>query len=143
MSTNFIVNTPRHQVNALAFQGTMVIDCYHQLRDMLRRQFNDSEYISLFAEPSPNEGNQSIDWYTPLQGTIRPLSELPPEEQNALRERLNQMAQKLRTFAEELKSSSVHSKIARGNILELALLYPDDGCLFVAGNQPGITCWGF
>lgn len=142
MSGNFIINTPRHQMHALAFQGIMVTDCHHQLRDMLRRRLGDG-YVLLFAEPSFNTGDQSVDWYTPVQGVARQLTELPAEEQNALRDRLLHMAQEMRAFAEDLKRSSEQTRVTRGNILELALRYPDDSCLFAVGGQPVITCWGF
>lgn len=142
MSGNFIVNTPRHQMHALAFQGIMVTDCHPQLRDVLRQQLGD-EYVLLFAEPVANAGDQSIDWYTPVQGTARPLAELPAEERDALRERLAHMAREIRSLAERLKATGDHARVTRGTILELALRYPGEECLYAVGGQPVFTCWGF
>ena len=142
MSGNFIANTPRHQMHALAFQGIMVTDCYPQLCDMLRRKFGDA-YVLLFAEPVPNAGSQSVDWYTPVQGAARRLTDLPADEQNTVRDALVHMAKELHTFADELKKAAEHTKTTRGNILDLALSYPNEDCLYVVGEQPVITCWGF
>ncbi|WP_303956064.1 SrfA family protein [Desulfovibrio piger] len=142
MSGNLITNTPLASMHALAFQGIMATDCYPQLRDIIRHRLGD-EYALLFAEPAPNPSNQSIDWYTPVQGTARPLVELPIEEQNPLREKLAHMAQEIQTLSNELRHAPEHTKVTRGNILELALLYPSDECLFVVGGQPVFTCWGF
>ena len=142
MTGSFIVNTPKSSMHALAFQGIMIADCHAQLRDMLRRKFGDAHAL-LFAEPVANAADSSVDWYTPLQGAIRPLASLPPEEQDALRASLAHMAQEIRAFAEELKRSPESIKAARGCVLELALRYPDEAALYVAGGQPVLTCWGY
>ena len=130
MSGNLITNTALASMHALAFQGIMVTDCYPQLRDIIRHRLGE-EYALLFAEPAPNPSSQSIDWYTPVQGTARPLLDLPVEEQNPLRERLAGMAQEVQRLADELKQAPDHIKRTQGNILELGLLYPGDQCLFV------------
>lgn len=142
MSGNLIVTTPKHQMHALAYQGIMISDCHAQLRDMIRNRLGDA-YVLLFAEPVSNTADNSIDWYTPVQGNIRHLHELPAAEQNAMRDKLAHMARELRTFAEELQRSPEHTRLTRGNILDLALRYPDENCLYVVGEQPVFTCWGF
>ena len=143
MSGNFIITTPKSDMHALAYQGIMVTDSYPQIRDMLRHKPElGDEYVLLFAEPVPNPANNSIDWYTPVQGAARPLSELPVEEQNVLRDRLAQMAGEILRYADELKKSQTGSGLTRGNILALALSYPGEEALFVVGDQPVFTCWG-
>ncbi len=144
MSGNRIANTPKHKMHALAFQGIMVTDCYPQLRDMLHRnpRFGDA-YVLLFAEPVCNTNDNTIDWYSPVQGTPRLLSALPPEEQNVLRDKISSMARELQRFACELKNDPEPSRSVRGAILELALRYPDESSLYVVGGQPVFTCWGF
>jgi len=142
MSGNLIINTPLASMHALAFQGIMATDRYPQLRDIIRHRLGD-EYALLFAEPAPNQSSQSIDWYTPVQGTARPLNDLPVEEQNPLRERLAHMAQEIQRLANELRNAPEHTKVIQGNLLDLTLLYPGDECLFVVGGHPVFTCWGF
>ncbi len=142
MNGNFIVTTPKHQMHALAYQGIMVTDCHAQLRDMLRNRLGD-EYVLLFAEPAFNAADNTVDWYSPVQGPIRRLTDLPPEEQNTLRDRLAHMAKELHLFAEELRHAPESAKNTRGNVLELALRYPDESCLYVIGGQPVFTCWGY
>lgn len=142
MSANFIVNTPKSRMHALAHQGIMAADCFSQIRDMLRRRFDD-DYVLLFAEPVPNDADASIDWYTPVQGAVQPLTDLPEEEQNLLRDKLAQMASDIRRHAEELKQSPDSERATRGAILLLALAYPGEEALFVAGGQPVFTCWGY
>lgn len=142
MTGTFIASTSKADMHALAYQGIMVTECFPQIRDMLRRRFGD-EYVLLFAEPTQNKAESTVDWYTPVQGKVQRLTDLPDETQQAIRTKLLQMATDIRRFAEELKQSPDSLKLTRGNVLEQALNYPTDDALFVVGEQPVCTCWGF
>ena len=144
MNANLIATTPKGNMNALACQGIMVTDCYPQIRDMLRRREGlGDDAVLLFAEPEPNAADNSVDWYTPVQGAVQRLTELPEEEQNVLRDKLSRMAEEIRRYADELRQSPDSSKQTRGEILRLALQYPGEEALFVVGGQPVFTCWGY
>ena len=142
MTGTFIVSTPKSSMHALAFQGITASSCYAQIRDMLLRKFGD-EYMLLFARPADNMGNGEIDWYSPVQGPVQKLVNLPEEEQADMENTLAHMASEILSYAEELIHSQDRLKITRGNILRLALSYPDRDSLYVVGKQPVFTCWGF
>lgn len=142
MTGNLIATTPKASMHALAFQGIMVYASFPQIRDMLMRNFGD-EYVLLFARPEENTGDGNIDWYTPVQGNARKLEELPDEERTKLTGRLAEMAREILKLAEQLINTHEPLKVTRGNILKLALQYPDDSCLYAVGGQPVYTCWGF
>ena len=142
MTGTFIASTPKASMHALAYQGIMAAECYPQIRDMLRHRFGD-DYVLLFAEPIHNKAEGIVDWYTPVQGSVQHLSELPSQEQEKVRTRLHSMGNDIRHYAEELKQSPDALKLTRGNILELILNYPDDNSLYVVGQQPVFVCWGF
>lgn len=142
MTGNLIATTPKQSMHALAFQGIMVYASFPQIRDMLMRNFGD-DYVLLFARPQENTGDGTIDWYTPVQGEARPLLDLPEEEQAEIMSRIAAMAQEILKLAEQLINTHDPLKVTRGNILKLALCYPDNSCLYVVGGQPVYTCWGF
>ena len=142
MSGTRIASTPRADMHELAYQGIAPSASFPQIRDMLLHKFGD-EYVLLFARPAENRADGTIDWYSPVQGEPRPLSELPPEKQAPARERLAHMGGEIGRYAEELIHSQDPLKVTRGNILRLALCYPDDSALYVVGDQPVFTCWGF
>lgn len=142
MSGTRIASTPRANMHALAFQGITPSGSFPQIRDMLLRKFGD-EYVLLFARPVDNSADGTIDWYSPVQGEPRHVTDLPPEKESAVRERLSSMGGEIQRYAEELAHSQDPLKVTRGNILKLALCYPDDSALFVVGDQPVFTCWGF
>lgn len=141
MNGTLITSTPKSSMHALACQGIMVASCYPQLRDMLRKKLGD-DYVLLFAEPMPNSADNSIDWYTPVQGAVQRLDALPEAAQNRLRDTLAQMAAEIRRYADELRQSPDSAKQTRGEILRLALHYPGEERIFVVGDQPVFTCWG-
>lgn len=142
MAANLIATTLKIAMQPLAFQGIMVYTCFPQIRDMLLRKFGD-DYVLLFARPAENSGDGKIDWYSPVQGEARRLKDLPEAESGPIYERLGQMAAEIAKFGDELINSGDPLKVTRGNILKLALRYPDDDALYVVGGQPVFTCWGF
>lgn len=142
MAGNLIATSSKIAMQPLAFQGIMVYMCFPQIRDMLYRKFGD-DYVLLFARPAENAGDGKIDWYSPVQGQPRKLKDLPEDEAQPIRERMGQMAAEIAKYAEELIETREPLKVTRGNILNLALTYPDDDALYVVGGQPVYTCWGF
>ena len=142
MATNLIVTVSKSSIHSLAHQGILVHESFHQIRDLVRARLGDA-YALLFAEPSPSKDGSSIDWYTPVQGTAKRLTDLPEEEQRAARAATVRMAQDIARVAVELKQSGIAPQVTRGTILELALQYPDENCIYVIGEQPVFTCWGF
>jgi hypothetical protein len=142
MATNLIATVSKSTIHSLAHQGILVHESFHQIRDLVRAHLGDA-YALLFAEPSHSKDGGAIDWYTPVQGSARRLVDLPEEEQKTARAATVRMAQDISRVAAELKQSGIASQVTRGTILELALRYPDESCIYLVGEQPVFTCWGF
>lgn len=142
MTGTLIATTAKESVRALAFQGIMVYTCFAQISDMLRRKFGD-EYVLLFARPVENAANGVMDWYSPVQGEPRKMDDLPEAERQTACARAQAVARDIMLYAEELIKSPDPLKVTRGNVLKLALSYPDDSYLYVVGQQPVFVCWGF
>lgn len=141
MTGTLIASTPKADMHALAFQGITAISCYAQIREMLLRKFGD-ECMLLFAKPVENAANDEIDWYSPVQGPVQKMADLPEEEQEKARTVISSMAGEILRYAEELIQSGEHLKVTRGNILRLTLSCPDKNCLYAVGKQPVFICWG-
>ncbi|MBD5607798.1 MAG: hypothetical protein HDQ93_02985, partial [Desulfovibrio sp.] len=142
MPENLVAVTKKSSMQPLAFQGIMAYESFAQIREMLRRKFDD-DYALLFTKPVENKADDDIDWYSSVQGEARPLSDLPEDEAAPMRERIATMAREIRDYAEELIKTGEPLKITRGNILRLALVYPDPDFLYVIGGQPVFIGWGF
>lgn len=142
MASNLIISTPKADMSALAFKGIMAYASFAQIRDMLLRNFGD-EYVLLFAKPVENASDGMIDWYTPVQGEAKRIIDLPEEQRKPILENMQKMGSEIRDFAEDLIQTQEPLKITRGNILKLALSIPSESDLYVVGEQPVSTCWGF
>lgn len=142
MSTNLIASTPISSMSPLAFKGIMAYASFPQIRDMLLHNFGD-EFVLLFAKPVENSRDGMIDWYTPVQGDAKKITELPEEQKKAVLANLQKMGTEIRNFADELIDTQDPLKLTRGNILKLALMFPSESDLYVVGEQPVFTCWGF
>lgn len=142
MTGALIATTQKASVHALAFQGIMVYTCYPQISDMLRRKFGD-DFVLLFAQPVENKETGEIDWYTPIYGKAQKVDSLPEDARSAACDKASNMGKEIQAFADELIHSPDPLKVTRGNILSLALCYPDISYLYVIGEQPVFVCWGF
>ena len=142
MTGTYIVTTPRGEMHPLAFQGILVSECYSQIVDLVRARLGDS-HVLLFAEPVFDADRESVDWYSPVQGQPRRLRELPEAEQAPLLAEFGRMGEEIRTAAVTLQKSGDPQRTTGGHILELALRYPDENCLYVVGGQPVMIGWGF
>ena len=142
MSSTLIATTQRASYNAMRYQGILVTDSYAQLRAMLEKALSPRHAL-LFAEPMHDSSGASTDWYTSAQGAPVPLDRLSPEDKARAGAAISSLASDISQLASELMQSSEAPKTIRGNILSLALRYPDAGHLYMVGDQPVITCWGF
>ncbi|MDR3175868.1 MAG: hypothetical protein LBU06_04975 [Desulfovibrio sp.] len=143
MSSQLVASIPRSRIQSLACQGIRVVENYHQIKELVRARLGD-DHALLFAEPASLGGSgDNIDWYTPVQGPVRPVTELPEEDAQKIFAIVQQMGQGIKRLAQELKDSGNQQQIVRGSILETALCYPGVSYIYAVGGQPVLTCWGF
>ena len=142
MASTYIATTSRGDFNAMRYQGILVTDSYAQLVSMLDKKLS-REHSLFFAEPVHDASGVTTDWYTEAEGTPVPLSELPPEEQQKALVKISSLAKDINGQADSLKNSEKSSESIRGNILALALRLPGKEHIYMVGDQPVLTCWGF
>ena len=141
MKGTLITSTPRSAVHPLAVQGILVPECHTQIVDIVRSRLGEA-HVLLFAEPVFDTDRGVIDWYTPVQGTPARLGSLDADAQQRVRGRFIAMADEIRACVKPLKAVGDSRRGLAGDILELALLYPDEDALYLVGEQPVVTCWG-
>ncbi len=146
MSGIFLQNTKRSLLRPLACQGIFATDCYHQVHALL--QDLGPQYVALLAEPVHSTGvagQESIDWYAHVNSSVQPrlLSQLSPEEKAPILHTLQNLARGIHSKAEGLMQSAHAQQALSGEILKLALQYPHEDAIWVVGDQPIVTQWGF
>ncbi|MDR1947446.1 MAG: SrfA family protein [Desulfovibrio sp.] len=142
MSSTLIATTRRGAYNALRFQGILVTESYVQLASLLEKQLSP-RHARFLAEPAHDASGSSTDWYARTDEKIRLIAELPEEEKSEALRAVAAVASDIRDLAEKLKAAPDASSVIRGNILSLALHYPGEKKLYIAGDQPLLICWGF
>ncbi len=141
MSARRLAASSRKDLEALRYQGIAATDGYAQIQAIAASL--GPEHALLFAEPTHDASAGTTDWYTTAPGDIRPFNALSPAEQEWTRSRVAELAGGVNAVAEQLKNSNEGPKVIRGNVLALALRFPDASHIYLVGSQPVVTCWGF
>lgn len=129
-------------VRPLIFQGAPIYRNYAQLERLLRQRLSEA-HAMLLAEPVGTADDRAIDWYSRADGDITRLVDLPPEAQAAAMDQLAKLVAEIDQLADELSASPALHIQAIGGALALTHTYPDDENLYVVGDQPVLTGWGF
>lgn len=140
MPNTLVSTTKQGEYHPLAFQGLLVYENHYQLTEIIRQRLG-LPYVLLFAEPVVDSQRLLIDWYCAVQGNPVSLIQMPQEKQDAVRREIASMAEALQDLAQSLKQSPAQS--LAGELLALATQYPDDAHIFLVGDQPVLTSWGF
>src|SRR5690606_16301249 len=81
-----------------------------------------------------------IDWYTALPGPIRPIGELPEEEQARLRAEAERLAADIEGLGSALiEAGGTGERV--GRMLTLAVRTPGPEHLHAVGDQPVLVLW--
>ncbi|HEX2888679.1 MAG TPA: hypothetical protein VHP59_19725, partial [Vineibacter terrae] len=75
MAGTTLVRTTLTGVRPLGVRGEPLHHAQAQLRAVVRRRLDD-RHFHLLAEPQPHDLGGRIDWYSELQGPVRPLTAL-------------------------------------------------------------------
>ncbi|MEZ5669415.1 MAG: SrfA family protein [Alphaproteobacteria bacterium] len=130
------------ELQALGAFGRPVHSLYAQLRAVVGARLS-ARHAALFAEPVMHSSDNRIDWYAPVDGQARRLADLPPQEAQAAQATLQQLLAELSALSAQMAASTNDSDQALGHLISLALSTPDDSHLFVVGDQPVLSFWGF
>ncbi len=141
MAIQPLATTSRDSIRSLAFKGILVWSCFPQIHDMVLRRF-DEEHALIFSRPVEEAATGKIDWYAPYDSSVTPVDELDDEGRKLVLGRLRAICADIGAYGDELVNSGDPLRVTRGNILKLALNYPDSKAIFAAGDQPVLTCWG-
>jgi hypothetical protein len=143
MAARTLLTTTRMSaVRPLIYQGTSVYGMYKQIIRLIETKLS-SEHAAIFAEPVQDPSNSSIDWYSSVSGDVRIISELSPELQIAAKEKAGVFASEIKSLADILHGEKEPHRKSMACLLDLSLQFPDDENLYVIGDMPVITCWGF
>ncbi len=146
----FITQTALNDLRPLAWQGVQAASCYDQLTRILLTKLSP-QHAALLAEPLMDDASRTVDWYALANDntaensalTFGPLNQLPAASQQPLRAHLLALGHDVYNLAQSLKNSPDSNSVTAGTLLEMAISFPSEDYLYVVGQQPVITCWGY
>jgi hypothetical protein len=116
-------------------------DLHRELQTLIRRHL-PGVAASVLALPVPCADGTTVDWYSDLPGQPTRLTALPAPRRAAMKVKLEERLDALRRLADALPAR-VKGSESMAAILSAATRYPDDSCVYVIGDEPVLTLWGF
>ncbi|MBV6486919.1 MAG: hypothetical protein GHHEDOFH_00856 [Pseudorhodoplanes sp.] len=125
----------------VAPSGVAVFQNFSQIRAELKRKFSE-EHIRLFAQPNADPATGDVQWYSPVGGIRRRLSELDSKTRARVEAKLAPLINEISTHADQLQKSGNEIDRLMGSNLAQALEIPSEDHIFVVEDQPIIAAWG-
>ena len=120
--------------------GVPVYDRYVQLRDLLTQGLG-TQYSDFLSEPLIKNGK--ANWLSSYISNGTEFTKLNTERQEFIRVKLQQILNKIKAFANELKDSADPHQKELGELLELAIEVPSFDNVIVEDDKIVLTAWGF
>lgn len=139
----FIVTTSSEGLSAL---GSREQRNFELITDTVRDHLGE-DHAALFGEPVATEHGDRYDWYAPVQGRPRKLPDLPGDEADALRTRLDTLSADIAALADRLSSDGSADGQRLGEALHNALRVPGDEYIYAVGEgdsaRPVLVNWAW
>lgn len=123
--------------------GQPVYLAHVQLKAAVRQKLG-SRFAHFFATPDRDPRSGEIRWLADVQGSAVRWNDLPPGQQMLHALTIEELRSGFARYADELRANRTSRQaLAFVALLDEALRVPDDGHLFLVGDQPVASFWGF
>jgi hypothetical protein len=128
----------------LGFAGEPVYLNHRKLAAVVASRLGDGA-ASYLARPEIDETNRKINWHATVDGEVRRWTDLSPEQRAQLAPRLTALQQTFGPLVDSLERAgeAAHAQENFGRALRLALRSPGVEYLYLVGEHPVLTLWGF
>jgi hypothetical protein len=134
--------TTLSDLQPIAVGGRPIYELYNQIVAKLREGLGP-QYAELFAEPSYNVDNGTLDWFTGLNGKAISLSELPtPQDRAAQAQPIFQLVREIFEYADRLEAGGGVEARLQAQMIRGALVVPRPDDIFLLSGQPVLVNWG-
>ena len=138
-----LIGTTGAELRPLGVRGEPLHGTAAQLRRVVRRRLGDAT-ADLLADPQLHDDGSTIDWYAGWTGDVRPLADLEPERRAQVLAQVDLGLTEIDRLGATLAAAGgVDDATLIGRTLRLAAQRPGDGFVFLVGDRPVVTCWGY
>ncbi|HAS45941.1 MAG TPA: hypothetical protein DCS93_35995 [Microscillaceae bacterium] len=147
MANHLKYNQLLNDYKSLTWQNRDVFTYYERLHRYLMRKLGE-EIAQLFAKPDitdealkgQTEGSWKATWLT---SDAQPITNLEAEEQEAAKQVLAVQLERLHEYTQKLAKSSDVEDQKWGELIDQALVIPDESHIFTEDGQFTLVAWGF
>ena len=147
MANHLKYNQLLNDYKSLTWQGRDVFTYYERLHRYLIRKLGE-EIAQLFAKPDitdealkgQSEGSWKATWLTE---EAQSFTQLSPEAQQEAKKGLAAQIERLREYTQKLAKSSDIEDQKWGELINQALVIPDESHIFTENGQFTLVAWGF
>ena len=147
MANHLKYNQLLNDYKSLTWQNRDVFTYYDRLHRYLIRKLGE-EIAQLFAKPDiteealkgQTEGSWKATWLT---SEAQPMTQLSTEEQQEAKKALAAQLERLQEYTQKLAKSSDVEDQKWGELINQALVIPDESHIFTENGQFTLVAWGF
>lgn len=127
---------------SLGENGQAVFDSALQIRETLRLRKQQAAADTL-AIPQSNESGSRIDWYAPVPGKITSWAAASEDQRSAALHYLEHCLTSVNLLGLQCQRSEKTALRLFGSLLGNAFQFPGSQYIYLVGDKPVITFWGF
>ncbi|MEQ8710138.1 MAG: hypothetical protein RIC36_14190 [Rhodospirillales bacterium] len=103
------------------------------------------DFTRYLARPEIDDSNRKIHWHAPVDGEVRRWSDLSEAEREAATPRVAAIRDGFLSFVNDLENRDSGNRSDQGfaHLLRQSLKSPGQETLYLVGDQPVLTLWGF
>lgn len=139
MSLSLINKSSLSGSSPIFLNNKAVVAYYGPIRQELKKI---PELLDFLAEPVVKRDEDTIEWYSSLDGTFLRVHDLPPEEQALAFQKINEKSTLFWEHAERLKESRDIKTKQLGLFMQEAISHLDVCDFFIANGTPTASLWG-
>ncbi|MGB0695776.1 MAG: hypothetical protein ACPGOY_09005 [Rhodospirillaceae bacterium] len=131
------------QYRELGAFGQPVHASYAQIQAVLKQRLGERG-ANLFARPQVDRQSKTVRWIAPVPGAARRFEDLSEEEQGRVALVLFTLKEQSAGLLDEVRQiEGASDSQAFASVLSQALVCPSERNVFLVGDQPVLTFWGF
>jgi hypothetical protein len=144
MSGPLLRTSASNEYRPLGVMGQPVFMNHRKIKAAIGARLG-SDFTSYLARPEIDEANRRIHWHAECEGPVRRWSDLDAAEQQAASPKIEAMRDDFLTFVNDLEAREKKSgsEESFAQLIRQSLRAPALDSLYMVGDQPVLTLWGF
>lgn len=142
MNGPYLASGTLSEFQPLGADGDTLFSAARELRAAIARRLG-TDVAASFAIPQQNADGDALDWYASEPGPVHRWGDLADERRQQVTVQIEKLQEQIRTLSHSLAKEEAVALRTFGHLLEHATTIPDRSHIFLVGDCPVLTFWGF